>query len=279
VRVALLGDLHEHWTARDVEIIDGAGYDLALFVGDLADPLHRRTLEVAGRIARLRTPALLLPGNHDGTTPGGVLAEAFKVGTERPGSGARGVARIEALEAALRPVALAGYSLHPFPAHGITIVAARPHAMDGARLCFAPLIRARFGISSLEESAIRLRSLVDEAEGDLVFLAHNGPTGLGTDAAAPFAVLGRDLGDPDLAEAVRHAKVNGRSVLAVLAGHVHHRGGRRWLLDLDGTVYVNAARVPRVFVQDGVEVRQHLELVLAGGRAAVREVDVASPTQ
>jgi len=272
VRLALLGDLHEHWTAEDVETIDGAGYDLVLFVGDLADPLHRRTLDIARGIAALRTPALLLPGNHDGTTPGGVLGEALKVGVERRGTAARAVARMEALEGALGPVRLAGYSVHPFAAHEVTIVAARPHAMDGARLCFAPLLRARHGVGTLEDSVERLRVLVDRAEGDLVFLAHNGPMGFGTDAAAPWAVLGRDLGDPDLAEAIRYARKKGRRVLAVLAGHVHHRGSRRWLLEVDGTVYVNAARVPRVFTVDGRQVRHHLEVVLGSGRARVREI-------
>ena len=274
MRLALLGDLHEHWTAEDVATIDAAGYDLALFVGDLADPLHRRTLEVAQRVGALRTPALLLPGNHDGTTPGGVLGEALKVGVQRPGAAARAVARIEALERALDPVRLAGFSVHPFADHGITIVAARPHAMDGARLCFAPLLRARHGVATLEESVARLRALVDQAEGDLVFLAHNGPFGFGADAAAPWSVFGRDLGDPDLAEAIRYAKERGRRVLAVLAGHIHHRGGRRWLLEVDGTVYVNAARVPRVFVADGRAIRQHVEVVIESGRARVREVRI-----
>ncbi len=272
MRLALLGDLHEHWTAEDVETIDAAGYDLVLFVGDLADPLHRRTLDVARRLAPLRTPALLLPGNHDGTTPGGVLGEALKVGVERPGAAARAVARLVALERALGPIVLAGFSIHPFAAHGVTIIAARPHAMDGARLSFTPLLRARHGVATLEQSVARLRALVDQAEGDLVFLAHNGPMGFGSDAAAPWSVFGRDFGDPDLAEAIRYAKEKGRRVPAVLAGHVHHRGGRRWLLEVDDTIYVNAARVPRVFVADRQEVRQHLEVSIERGRARVREI-------
>jgi uncharacterized protein (TIGR04168 family) len=107
-----------------------------------------------------------------------------------------------------------------------------------------------------------------------VFLAHNGPTGHGTDAAAPWSVFGRDLGDPDLAEAVRYAKGKGRNVLAVLAGHIHHRGGRRWLLERDGTIYVNAARVPRVYDDNGRDVRHHLEVVLQAGRARVREIRI-----
>jgi uncharacterized protein (TIGR04168 family) len=276
VRIALLGDLHEHWSPADVEAIDALGYDLVLFVGDLADTLHRRTLQVARAISPLRTPALLLPGNHDATTPFGVLAEAGHLDLRRPGAAARAVARSEALRAALGPVRVAGYSVHPFPDAGVTVVAARPHAMDGSRLCFPQALQALFGIATLEDSVRRLRALVDEARGTLVFLAHNGPTGLGTDRQAPFAVMGRDLGDPDLADAVAYARRSGRRVAAVVAGHIHHRGQRRWLVEQEGTVIVNAARVPRVWQENGREVRQHLELVVHDGRALVREVKLTA---
>jgi uncharacterized protein (TIGR04168 family) len=285
VRIAVIGDVHELWEPMDCEILDGMGYDLVLFVGDLADRLHRRTLQVARRIAALRTPALLVPGNHDTTTPLGVLFEGLHRVTRRPGQARRADRRYEALRQALGPVQLAGYSAHPFPEHGLTVIAGRPHAMDGRRLSFLPALERRHGVRSLEGSIARYRSLVDSAEGALLFVAHNGPQGLGADRSAPYALRGidgatlskaqgLDLGDPDLADAVAWARAQGKTVLAVVAGHMHHRGGtRRWQLEQDGVLYVNAARVPRVFEQDAVVVRHHVELSLqpALGRASATE--------
>jgi uncharacterized protein (TIGR04168 family) len=236
VRIAVIGDVHERWDAVDCEILDGMGYDLVLFVGDLADRLHQRTLAVAQRIATLRTPALLIPGNHDATSPLGVLFEGLHRLTRRPGQVSRAERRYEALKQALGPVQLAGYSAHPFPQHGLTVIAGRPHAMDGRRLSFLPSLEQRHGIRSLEGSLARYRSLVDTSEGALLFLAHNGPRGLGTERGSPYAMHrgidgaalsgalprtegGLDLGDPDLTDAIAWARAQGRKVLAGGAGH------------------------------------------------------------
>lgn len=267
MRIALVGDVHLRWTEDDSRAVDALGYDLVLFVGDLADRLHLRTLAVARAIATLRTRALLLPGNHDATTPLGVLAEALGVGLRRPGAGRRALRRIDRLQAALGPVALAGYTTHAFP--GLTVIAGRPHAMDGRRVSFVQAVEARFGLSTLAASSRRLRDLVDATEGPLAFLAHNGPYGLGAEPDAPFSHRGRDLGDPDLADAIAHARRAGRPVVAVMAGHLHHDGrDRRWLVERDGTAYVNAARVPRT--SSGA--RRHLEIRVVSGRAHVREI-------
>lgn len=290
MRIAVVGDVHERWSARDCDAIDALGYDRVLFVGDLADRLHLRTLRVARELARLRTPALLIPGNHDATSPLGILLEGLHRGTRRPALAARMQRRLDALRAALGPVELAGYSLHPHPEHGVTIVGARPHAMDGRRLSFAPTLEARFGVDSLAGSAARLRALVDAAEGALVFLAHNGARGLGGGADGPFVMrrgldgtdlvrsvgrmwrrepAGIDLGDPDLAEALAWARSRGRTVAAVVAGHMHHRGTRRWAVEQDGVLHVNAARVPRVEGGAGHHVALEID---AAGRATASEV-------
>jgi uncharacterized protein (TIGR04168 family) len=261
------------WDQRDSDALDALAYDLVLFVGDLPTMLHRDALDVARRIATLRTRALLIPGNHDGTSPFGVLAEAVRRATARPGLAARVEARLDALQEALGPVAIAGYSVHPFPE--LTVIAARPHAMDGHRLSFAPAVEALHGVSSLAGSMRRLRELVGATSGDLLFVAHNGPLGLGSDPRAPFALRrGTDLGDPDLADAVAWARRDGHRVRAVVAGHLHHTGGdsRRWQVERDDTLYVNAARVPRIFERDGVVVRHHVALTIEPDRVSAREV-------
>ncbi len=272
MRIAVVGDIHAEWTNEDNEALDALGYDLVLFVGDLADALHVRTRATAASIAGLRTPALLIAGNHDATTPLGVLLEALGTGLRRPGLARRGLHRLDALQASLGPVPLVGYSVHPYPEHDLTVIAARPHAMDGRRVTFGPLIEARYGITNLGASIRRLHDLVDATSGPLLFLAHNGPRGLGSGPRDPWAVAGRDLGDPDLASAAYYARRHGREVRAVIAGHVHHRtDDRDWVRMHEGIWHVNAARVPRVRTSASGTLRHHVAVTIEGQQVDVRE--------
>jgi uncharacterized protein (TIGR04168 family) len=127
----------------------------------------------------------------------------------------------------------------------------------------------------------RLRDLVDRSATEhLLFLAHNGPTGLGMTPRDPW---GRDFGgetgdwgDDDLSDAVAYARERGRRPLAVIAGHMHWSDARprRWCVEHAGTLYINAARVPRVFDVNGGTNRLHLALTLTAGEARVRLVEV-----
>ena len=134
---------------------------------------------------------------------------------------------------------------------------------------------------TLEESAARLSHLVDQASGRIVFLAHNGPSGLGAERhaiwGADFRRRGGDFGDPDLREAIEHARRRGKTVLAVLAGHMHRalRGGGpdrvAFVRDEHGTLFVNAARVPRVFSEGGRRLRHHVAVRIGGDRAEAED--------
>ena len=55
--------------------------------------------------------------------------------------------------------------------------------------------------------------------------------------------------------------------------HLRTKAGpeRPWQTRLDDTLYVNAARVPRIFSSDDVY-RHHVSLTVADGRAEAREV-------
>jgi uncharacterized protein (TIGR04168 family) len=180
----------------------------------------------------------------------GHRAIAFALGLRMP-------SRVAALKRALGATPLCGYSLHELhtPQMALSLIAARPHSMGGSRIGYARYLTRAYGVSSVEDSARRLRRLVDEAgASDLVFLAHNGPTGLGAERrdifGCDFLPTAGDFGDPDLREAIDYAVARGRRVRAVFAGHMHHRlqgGGSRVTSILqDGTLYVNAARVPRI---------------------------------
>lgn len=289
LRVAVIGDIHLLWTEADTRYFNASDYDLLLIVGDLAAYAHRRALDTAARIARLRLPTLVIPGNHDGVTVAQLIAELsgnaalcdiLSAGQER---------RCRQLADALAPVPLCGYSLHEFAARGesISLVAARPHSMGGPRLAFRRHLASRYGVRDLEESARRLCELVDRAASDrVVFLGHNGPSGLGAERGdiwgCDFRAEAGDFGDPDLAAAIAHARAIGKRVVAVLAGHMHHRlkgGGekRTWLERRGETLFVNAARVPRILRRADPPLHHHVRLELRGDHAEAREVLVAAP--
>jgi len=273
VKLAIIGDLHGRFSDRDVAYFNESDYDLLLFVGDLGGG-------TAPLLARLARPTVLIPGNHDGATLPQLAAEVFRSPRLAAITGVGHGRRLDRLERQLDLVTTAGFSVHnfAFDQGDLDIVACRPCSMGGEFLGFAPLLKRRYGIASMEESARRLVALVDECPAEnLLFLAHNGPTGLGS---RRHDIWGRDFGrkegdhgDPDLRTAIDYA-INraGKRVLAVVAGHMHlavrHGGGRErpWRVerDGDGVVYVNAARVPRPW-------RHHIRLEWDGGSVRAEE--------
>jgi uncharacterized protein (TIGR04168 family) len=275
----VLGDLHGSLDETDVRWLDGRGAHAILVVGDIGRLRWRSALPVAAVLATLRTPTWMMTGNHDAASLPQVAAEAIgpavvakqlHVGMEE---------RLAALDAALGAVRRVGYLRAELPG-GVHLVAARPHTMGGPQLSFVRAVEAAHGVRTLEASAERLIALVDEVppEAPVVFLAHNGPSGLG---AQRDDIFGRDFhpdqgdwGDPDLAAAVSHAERSGRTV-AVVAGHMHHalRGGgvRRTAVRRGRTLIVNAARVPRI---ERSGVRHHVELTIGAEGALAWSVQI-----
>jgi uncharacterized protein (TIGR04168 family) len=286
VRIAVIGDVHLFWGEEDVAFFERSAYDLLLFVGDVADYSQRRALPVLRSIGRLGVPSLFIAGNHDGARLSQFVAEAMGWGRLAHVLGRGQARRCAEMQAALGRVPLCGYSRHPFSIRGFdfAVLAARPHSMGGSQAAFRRYLARAFGVGGIEASAARLRELVDACPLErLVVLAHNGPSGLGARRediwGCDFRPREGDFGDDDLRLLVEHARARGKRVLAVVAGHMHHElkgGGRRiWSLSRDGTLYVNAARVPRVFVENGRRLRHHVLLELDGERAAAREVLIA----
>ncbi len=282
VRIAIIGDIHRHFSAEDVNAFNGAGYDLLLITGDLADFRTNDALAVAGKLAQLHTPALLIAGNHDCTTITQFLAEVKGINWLAELSSAGQDKRVEELRQHLGRVTFAAYSCHDFAINkqAFSIIAGRPFSPGGPELRFRPYLRQAYDIHSLEDSSRRLKQLVDEAAGGtLIFLAHNGPSGLGEEKddiwGCDFREEGGDYGDPDLEAAIRYAKEQGKRVTAVVAGHMHHDlmngGQRRWLMQAEGTTYINAARVPRIFQNGGETHHHHLSMTLDKGVVVVEE--------
>jgi uncharacterized protein (TIGR04168 family) len=274
-RIALIGDIHSFWTPEDNDFL-ARNYDAALFVGDLPGRLHGDTLAMAEKLAQLTIPAFFVYGNHDAVTIPQLIAEIFawpKL-SRLLAKGQR--RRVKQLEKALGNVTPSAYARHSLSwgKGGIDLICGRPHAMGGPRLSFEPYM-AEYGIENLDQAAARYKELIDGAQApELIFLSHNGPSGLGgrsTDIwGNDFQKGAGDFGDPDLAQAIAYARSQGKGVLAVVAGHMHHHVRKRSLQDgqrtkalrREGTLYLNTARVPRIFEQEGQTIHYFQELVL-----------------
>ncbi|MES1924779.1 metallophosphoesterase [Salinisphaera sp. T31B1] len=268
MKFGVIGDIHGCWDAADTAFFNTAGYDMLLFVGDFARVTA--ATPVARRLSGLTTPAWAIAGNHDGVTLTQLLAEIKRRRLVQR-IGALGMARrVRRMERAMAPVRLGGYTLARL-GDDLGLIVARPHAMGPDRFYYRHYLKRHYGVHDFQSSAERLKRLVDDSPRDLILLAHNGPAGLGTTPADIFGCDFNpdhgDFGDPDLRDAITHARATGRRVRAVLAGHMHHRSKhtgqwRRTAVDDGQTLFLNCARVPRI-EQAGTR-RHHLMLNITG---------------
>ncbi|MGB8329542.1 MAG: metallophosphoesterase [Polyangiales bacterium] len=272
--IGVIGDVHLHWDREDITFFNRSEYDLLLFVGDLSGYTQLRGRRVARSLRELRVPAICIPGNHDGlhalqlgaeiAPRAHLLRDAFCRGQER---------RCDNLARELGAVRLLAYSRERIAPGGVAlnVVVVRPHSIGGRRLACKRYLARRYGIDSMEASVARLTSLIDACDdAPILFLAHNGPSGLGDRAdsiwGCDFRRVEEDWGDRDLEEAVQYAKNEGRKVLATVAGHMHRttKSGKRRpaRVEKDGVLYVNAAEVPRHRRIDGTKRRHHVKLTV-----------------
>lgn len=152
-----------------------------------------------------------------------------------------------------------GYSHLDFPSLKLRVVGGRPFSCGGDRIFRKGLIYTRYGVKDMEGSARKIyEAALGTPEGyTVIVLAHNGPTGLGSNFND---ICGKDWlfdgagdnGDPDLAQALYHLKRGTKiSIPLVVFGHMHKglrygRGQRKMIVVGDDTVYLNGAIVPRV---------------------------------
>jgi uncharacterized protein (TIGR04168 family) len=284
-RIGLIGDLHGSWDDWDARYFNASDYELLLFTGDLGSGTGDNGVRIARSIARLTKPTLIMPGNNDARQVSKIAAE---IGHQR---GLFALRKVGAMFGSLPPgehagqVHLCGYSLHSFTlaARTVHVLAGRPYAMGGNELSFPERLSSVFGIHSVDDSRRKLRALVDQLSGDeLIVLGHNGPHGLGGEPTdlwgADFRSEAGDFGDHDLADVIAYAAQRGKRVRAVLAGHMHSptRDGpmRSWQLQVGQSLYVNPARVPRIWEDEHGKYRHHVVLELDDQQALVREVVV-----
>ncbi|MFZ5628581.1 MAG: metallophosphoesterase [Spirochaetota bacterium] len=276
-KLAIIGDAHMQFDEEDVRFFNASDYDALLFVGDLASKNPDSMFRLLPVLNQLAKPAYLIPGNHDTTGVRAIIGEVtqnqFLINfgaSSQPG-------RMQRLKADLKGAELCGYSLHTLPGN-LQMVAARPFSMGSTNrtVNFRPFLEKEYGVSTIEESREKIKSLIERVNSPYLLLAHHGPLGLGSKATdmwgADFLPQETDFGDADLAEAITYAHSVGKAPLAVIAGHMHYptkhgKKPKQWWAVKDGVLCVNAARWPRIFKHEGRTLHHHVRLDVSIGQA------------
>jgi uncharacterized protein (TIGR04168 family) len=260
IKIAVVGDVHDQWEPADGVALKHLGVDLVLFVGDFGN----ESVPVVREIAALDLPKAVIFGNHD------AWYTATDWGRSRCPYNRQQEDWVQQQLDLLGEVHV-GYGKLDFPALGLTVVGGRPFSWGGSEWKYADFYR-RFGVDSFAASTARIVEAVEQAGYDtVIMLGHNGPTGLGEAAEDPcgkdWEPRGGDFGDPDLEQAITKTYHLGKTIPLVTFGHMHHhlRHTKRELrrvvhCNQQGTVYLNAASVPRI-VKTGKECRRNFSIV------------------
>lgn len=247
VAIAIIGDVHDQWEAADGEALQHLGVDLALFVGDFGN----EAVEVVRSIAALDLPKAVILGNHD------AWYSASEWGRRKCPYDRQQEDRVQQQLDCLGATHV-GYTYLDFPTLNLSVVGGRPFSWGGSDWKNGEFYQERYGVGNFTESTQRMVAAAQAAQFDTVlYLGHCGPLGLGDRPEAPcgkdWQPIGGDHGDPDLAAAIAQTRQLDKTVPLVAFGHMHHglrhtKEYQRQSLAIDeaGTVYLNAARVPRI---------------------------------
>lgn len=248
LRIAVVGDVHDLWDAEDEKALKHLGVDLVLLVGDFGN----EAVDLVRSIASLELPKAVILGNHD------AWYSASDWGRKQCPYDRRHEDRVQQQLDALGATHV-GYGKLEFPAFKLTVVGGRPFSWGGSVWKNEDFYKTRYGVTSFAESAERIVSVAATAATEtLIFVGHCGPLGLGEAPEDPcgrdWNPLGGDFGDPDLAMAIEQVQQSGKAIPLVVFGHMHHQlrhtkeRHRTALIQSEatGTVYLNAASVPRI---------------------------------
>ena len=261
VKIAVVGDIHNQWEAEDAIALQELGVDLILFVGDFGN----EAVEVVRMIASVDLPKAAILGNHD------AWYTASDWGRKRCPYDRNKEDWVQQ-QLDLLGDAHVGYRYLDFPEFQLSIVGSRPFSWGGSVWKNQEFYQERYGVKSFEESVERIVASVHRATYEtIIFVGHNGPSGLGDKAEDPcgkdWEPLGGDHGDPDFAEAIAQTRALGKKIPLVTFGHMHHtlRHNKEQLrtpisTHPEGTVYLNAASFPRI-IQTGSNRIRNFSLV------------------
>jgi uncharacterized protein (TIGR04168 family) len=238
IKIAAIGDVHDQWHEADNQALQALEVDLALFVGDFGN----ESLEVVQRIANLPLPKAVILGNHD------AWYTATHWGQKKCPYDRNKEDRVQAQLDLLQDTHV-GYNKLDFSLFNLSVVGSRPFSWGGKEWKYNEILKERYNINNFTESRQRIaQSAQDSPYSHLIFIGHNGPSGLGEQpediCGRDWKPLGGDHGDPDLAGAISDAKALNKQVSLVVFGHMHHRLRHtkerlrtRVVKDENGTVY------------------------------------------
>ncbi|XP_073103885.1 uncharacterized protein [Elaeis guineensis] len=219
--------------------------DLVLFTGDFGN----ENVELVRSISHLEFTKAAILGNHDCWNT--------------PQFSEKKVDRVQLQLECLGELHV-GYQRLDFPMLRLSVVGGRPFSCGGDRLFRRRLLSSRYGINDMEGSAKKIyEAALGTPEGhSIIFLAHNGPTGLGSKVSdicgRDWVFGGGDHGDPDLAQAISDLQKNTKIPIPIVVfGHMHkelaYGNGLRKMIAVspDNTIYLNGAIVPRVKMVQG----------------------------
>lgn len=243
--IAVVGDVHDLWDEAEEAILRHLGVDLVLLVGDFGN----EAVEVVQAVAGLDLPKAAIFGNHDAW----FTATAW-------GRGLRGLRHEDRVQQQLDLLGAAhvGYGKFDFPQLGLSVVGGRPFSWGGSTWKNGSFYQQRFGIDSFDASTAKIVAAAESAASEtIIFIGHCGPKGLGDQPEDPcgkdWNPIGGDYGDPDLTAAIEQTRALGKQIPLVAFGHMHHqlrhtKTRLRKMVEVDayGTVYLNAASVPRI---------------------------------
>lgn len=241
----MVGDVHDRWDHEDELALRHLGVDLVLLVGDFGN----EAVEVVGSIASLSLPKAVILGNHD------AWYSASEWGMKRCPYDRQKEDRVQQ-QLDLLGVSHVGYGKLDLPEFQLTVVGGRPFSWGGSDWKNTDFYQSRYDVSSFADST---RLIVAQAEAaayeTVIFLGHCGPLGLGDRPEDPcgkdWNPPGGDHGDPDFAAAITQTRQLGKIVPLVTFGHMHHqlrhsKQPRTAVVMSEGTLYLNAAAVPRI---------------------------------
>jgi uncharacterized protein (TIGR04168 family) len=249
IKIAIVGDVHDQWEDADAIALEHLGVDLVLFVGDFGN----EAVELVSRLATITLPKAAIFGNHD------AWYTASDWGRNKSPYDPLVEDRVQQ-QIDLLGASSVGYGKLDFPQFNLSVVGSRPFSWGGPQWKYSDFYETRYGIDSFAASTQRIVETANNATCEqLIIIGHNGPTGLGEEPESICGkdwgepMIGGDYGDPDLEAAISILKSQGKSIPLVTFGHMHHklrytkeRLRQPIVVRPDGTVYLNAARCPRI---------------------------------
>lgn len=268
ILIAVVGDVHDLWEAEDAIALQKLAVDLVLFVGDFGN----ESVNVVRQIAALNLPKAAIMGNHD------AWYTASDWGRKRCPYDRKTEDWVQQ-QLDLLGKTQVGYGKLDFPEFNLSVVGSRPFSWGGEIWKNEQFYRKRYGVNNFHDSTARIIAAAENASYEtIIFMGHNGPTGLGNSPEDPcgkdWQPIGGDYGDPDFETAIAKTQALGKKIPLVTFGHMHHNlrhtkeKQRTIISTTPSTVYLNSARVPRIIQTETNKLRNFSLVSLESGIVA-----------